>query len=699
MTVMARRKTGDAQSYDFPSPVAEAGRVFRVTSRTDDPACPKQEDGGQLWMPGKGLESLIPLPGNTSLEGCAVNKAPCAYVVVKGAFVRRGEPIQETAAAAAPEGAWVLQLQYNPGDLKTRIQRFRWGIELNDVHDIKLQASLFPFPKTAEDDYLAPPGLVASWDFHFGGECGNCEFVVPLKELDPSPAKGKSFFKKALDVGAAPFKAIGNGVSDLFGGGKKKTPDTVKAGKAQIPSQKTGDYLVGGSNSPLLKPTTFYFRVVPLKGGEPFGAPSNMVVLQEVPKFDIKFETTATPTPVALAYEAKILTYNGIIPPQKPDHNCYIVTQEAWPLGPYGLTYTTDKSKALAGFKSVKPGALICEPPPDEPSILDVILSFAEDTMDWASDAWQDLKQFAVDVVLKYTPLGAQCTALEDAGVIPDGACETALKITLDAVLVSAGIPPDLPNLDQAMKQGVEYFAAQTAAQVGIPPEVIKAATEQGGPYAGLALDVAEAKLRDEMEKQIEANLEGAVKSIQLAYAKKVGFVPDGIPVRPDDYLPPGMTVRVTRKGGVAGGDQGCVLTVRDSLKLSQDVLNNPPPELAGLIKGLPHPLSALTAYDLYGNEADYANGTNAGLDKQLAVPPLAPGEHFDIPLTFKPDFYKSGWSPSGLIQTSTYIQVWHVLHDLGTVTMFVGGTCGSDSLTLPAKAQTLSAEVVPVGP
>jgi len=689
LLVVAKKEAGDPQSYAFDSPVVEAGRMFQVKSNTEDLACPKAQGGpGQSWIAGKGLEVLIPLPGNTSLEGCSLgDKSPCELPVVKGAFVREGEAIHIPAETAAPEGYWVLELGYYSGDLKTRKQRFRWAIELNDVKDVTLQASLWPFPNTVEDDYLAPPGLVVSWNLHFDKGCTSyCEFVVPLKNLDPAATKAKSFFKKAFDVGATPFKLAGKGIKRIFGGGKEKAPQTVQATNPQIPDSKPSDYLVGGKTNVLLASPDYYFRVVPLKDKAPFGAPSNTVLLRVGdPALDpknIKINPSPTPVPIVYDYEVKFIQYHGIIPPLKPDKNCYIVTEEAWPADVYGLNWTTDSSKKWPGSQSVKPGAFICEPPPDEPGILDVILSWAEGVWNWASEAWADIKAFAVKTVLKYTGLGAACGEIE-GGVIPAGACEAALNTALNAVLVSVGIPPDFPNLQEAMDQGIGYIAAQAAAQVSIPPEVVDAAMAPGGPYADVAnlgKDYVEHKLREEVQKELEADLKASVKSIGVAYSKKVGFVPDGIPVRPDDYQQPMTTVRVTRKLNATGGGEGCDLDIVDAVKLSPEALSSPPPEWVSYIKSLPHPLNSLTNYNMFP-------------PTKLHIPALAPGQHVDIPVVFAPDYYNTGWTPLGLISTSLYINVWHVLHELGTLTLNAYGSCGPASLTIDANSDVYTPE------
>ena len=694
--VPAVQSPGDPTAYSFASPAAEPGRLFKYSAQLDDKDCPLETKAATgFWLPGNAIIIPVVLPGITTLEGCGlINKSPCALPLVKGAFVRSGEQPEysESPLASQTEGSWMVDLGYNKaGDLKGRNQRFRstsnlTGDKSNKLQG-KLQASVLPFANGNEDDYFAPPGLVASWDV----ECLGCEFVVDLSPLAPaSKPQSKSLLKKGVDVVEAPFKLAGKGAKKVVGIFKKKKspPAGAKVGKILLPSTTASDYLVDGAANVLLQPTTFYFRLLPLNGEKKVaGAPSTIVRLQQVANIDFKFDITPTPTPTVSPYEVEIISYNGIIPPINEHKSpCYIVTQDAWPLDIFGH-YTTDPSKALIS-QGVKKGDSICEPEPEEPDIFEVIVSWAKSAVDWASKAWSDIKKFAVDVVLKYTPLGSICDS-----VGAKSACEAGLSTALNAALISMGIPPELPNFDQLVDQGIDYLAAQAAAQMAIPPEVVKAATDQGGVYAGLALGVAEEKLREELKSQIKANMADGIKSIQLGYAASVSWVTDGIPVRPDDYQPPGMTIRVTRKPGVPGGDQGCTATVRDNLQLDAALLQNPPAGYENFVKNLPHPLSQLTPYDFFANEADLTSqGFPGGSDKVLSVPPLAPGESFTIPMTFVPNYYKNGWQPLGGVSTSLFIGVWLFMHDFGTVHMNVSG-CGGATLVVPANWNYVATE------
>lgn len=674
-----------------------------MTPEFDDPDCPKSDALEPVgWIAGHDI-TLANIPvGQSRLEICGlIDKTPCEYVVVKG-----GASSPSAAPAAAWPEAWVTEMSYFPGDLATRkVQYFRFTTDLPDPGSLHatLQASVWPFPSGPEADPHAPPGLVAQWSV----DCSNCEFAVDLTPLDPQggvkeetkPSGNEAWYAPVLDplldIVSAPVKAadaVIDVVVGLFGGGDDDKDDAdanVETLKADFPA--TGVPLVSAQTDTPLFPKNFYFRLVIYRTDKADSWPSdNTVVLQEVPKpAPIKITgPTATPIPTPPAYKAEIISYHGIIPPLGPKYPCFVVLEKAWPKDFAALGYTTDPAQAWPGSKPVLPGQFICEPDPEEPSLLEKVVVWVKAAIDWAAETWQALKKLAVEFIVNTTPMGLQCKALEELGVLPKGSCQQVFAIGLDAALVSLGIPPDIPNFDQLVDQGIEYLAAQAAAQIALPPELVEAVVKEGGPYAGLALSYAEEKLREEAQAAIENHLHETVKAIQLSYAKSTSWLPKGIPVRPDDYQPPAAAIRITRLPGVQGGDAGCQGSVDAWVTISANVLNNPPPGWESAINGLPTKLSPLKIYDFFINEADLmTQGWPSGPDKNFTIPALQPGESMEIPITFKPNMYKNGWSPLGTVSTSKYFDAWRILHEFGTITLSVSGTCGSDQYVGSAKA------------
>ena len=83
----------------------------------------------------------------------------------------------------------------------------------------------------------------------------------------------------------------------------------------------------------------------------------------------------------------------------------------------------------------------------------EVVLEALADAWNWLSEAYSDAKGAVVSVVSSALPF------------VPEGVISAAL----DTALAAAGIPPNIPNLDQLMEGGADYLAAQMIEQGGIP--------------------------------------------------------------------------------------------------------------------------------------------------------------------------------------------------------------------------------------
>ncbi|MEX3006917.1 hypothetical protein [Hoeflea sp. TYP-13] len=111
----------------------------------------------------------------------------------------------------------------------------------------------------------------------------------------------------------------------------------------------------------------------------------------------------------------------------------------------------------------------------------------------WTSKSYQWMKNRVVDIAGTLT-----------FNLIPD----SALEFALNSALVSAGIPPDIPNLNEMMRDGVDGLArgvAKTAVQQ-VP------SADLASNVGNLAVDItietassmAEEELRERLEKEIE---------------------------------------------------------------------------------------------------------------------------------------------------------------------------------------------------
>ncbi|MCP4319300.1 MAG: hypothetical protein GY789_25775 [Hyphomicrobiales bacterium] len=129
----------------------------------------------------------------------------------------------------------------------------------------------------------------------------------------------------------------------------------------------------------------------------------------------------------------------------------------------------------------------------DEKKFLEKVGRFLSGAWNWTSKSYQWMKNRVVDIAGTLT-----------LNLIPDSAMEFALN----SALVSAGIPPDIPNINAVMRDGVDGLArgvAKTAVQQ-VPT------ADLASNVGDLAVDItietasgmAEEELRDRLEKEIE---------------------------------------------------------------------------------------------------------------------------------------------------------------------------------------------------
>lgn len=260
-------------------------------------------------------------------------------------------------------------------------------------------------------------------------------------------------------------------------------------------------------------PLKLYFRVVPRTAdGLTAGPASNTAILEwtgqqadpiKVVIVDCKTNPThpsCPPPPPPPEYTLEILGYHGFIAEKVGHAGCFIVLEDAVGLH-YGLATPYHK------------GDLLCPPEPSEPGLLEQIVSYITDVVNWVSNAYADLKAEVVSFV---------------ADIVPASICnKSCLSTALDMALVAAGVPPSLPNMDQLTEQGIDYVAEEAVAQAGLPPELH---------------DLA----KDEFKKGIKAGIEAA----KYSYADSASWLPTGVPLKPDPLgamQPASVKFKVTR--------------------------------------------------------------------------------------------------------------------------------------------------------
>jgi hypothetical protein len=125
----------------------------------------------------------------------------------------------------------------------------------------------------------------------------------------------------------------------------------------------------------------------------------------------------------------------------------------------------------------------------------------------WASEAYQWAKDRVIDVARVLT-----------LNAIPD----SVLSFALDSALVSVGIPPDIPNLDQMMKHGVDGLAREMAKTAVQQVPAADLAANAGNLAADLAIDAAAGMAEDELRRRMEREIERRTRQAILTAADEM---------------------------------------------------------------------------------------------------------------------------------------------------------------------------------
>lgn len=171
-------------------------------------------------------------------------------------------------------------------------------------------------------------------------------------------------------------------------------------------------------------PASFYVRVIPydVQRKAIVGKPSLplQLIMAEPPDPDTDMSTFNTVS--SQRFDIRLVEFRYVP----------TVRIELWPRGCTPIP--RDEGKDALDVISEAPGALV-------------------DLVNWASEAYSDIKKIAVSVVSALLPF------------VP----ESVISIALDAAMAAAGVPPSIPNVDQLMSGGADYLATQMAEQIPIP--------------------------------------------------------------------------------------------------------------------------------------------------------------------------------------------------------------------------------------
>ena len=143
----------------------------------------------------------------------------------------------------------------------------------------------------------------------------------------------------------------------------------------------------------------------------------------------------------------------------------------------------------------------------EEKNILEEIGDFFSGAWDWASDAYQWAKDQVIELasILTFDLLPREVFAF-----------------ALDAAMASMGIPPDIPNLDQLMTEGVDGLAKEMAKAAMTQIPAADLASDVGNLAADITIEAAANMTEEELRKRLEQEIEKRSHDAILAAANEM---------------------------------------------------------------------------------------------------------------------------------------------------------------------------------
>ncbi len=364
-------------------------------------------------------------------------------------------------------------------DAKRKMAKFKFT-KLNGFKARKPEAVRLAWINTLQFLKIYPAGASL-----FKCASGDCSIAIShdLEIDDKAPGVDLAFSASTVphaeaglwQVSYLPFPAFANGSA------KDMTPPgLVLSGQTAYPqgwfsfsAAEAAKKLPAGA-----KEAIFHVRVFPVAGeGSIVGQPSNVMRL----------------------------FYGMKLPPQEPYK---IYAMEEVP----GSTPDIRLVKLeVEPFKSVKRWPPKCktweETYGEEKNILEEIGDFISGAWNWASDAYQWAKDQVIELASILT-----------FDLIP----KDVFVFALDAAMASMGIPPDIPNLDQLMKEGVDGLAKEMAKAAMTQIPAADLATNVGNLAADITIEAAANMTEDELRNRLEQEIEKRSRDAILAAANEM---------------------------------------------------------------------------------------------------------------------------------------------------------------------------------
>ncbi len=444
-----------------------------------------------------------------------------------------------------------------PGPNSTSAERtFRWSSTLAGV--TSLQWQILPYP-LKDSTTPTPPFLVdtGTIDVH-GLETGT--FSIDFKPYLTGEPSGVS---SAIAWGQS--QLIAKMVqANPYVPGATSAPGSYQvnpngiwlpgASPGSAPSAQVGTAVGPGSldDLSLLLPaiTALYVRVIPYVGTVPASTASNTVSFKIVEPDDPLYLDPSPPSSSpsyqgAFTYKATFFAPTGSDPAY---YNCVIVTK-----GGANVPFWGDWSN----------GTTHCRPKDDGGwSLLDAFEAFADwvgSAWDYISGAYDWVQNKIVDAILVFVPCEQIANQVADNG---KDVCRTLAKTGLQAVMISFGIPPEIPSWEttiSAAKGDLRQFILENAQEL---PGVATACDAAEATHAAKGDFPTCDAIIDKAIDEAVSHLAGERSKAAAAGAGVV--VPPGITVEPHPRStpqPPHFEVALTRTAEPLPTDVTCTLT------------------------------------------------------------------------------------------------------------------------------------------
>ncbi len=347
---------------------------------------------------------------------------------------------------------WVTEAVVG-SDKEQTSRKLQWKAPGADINYAIWQVSTQPFP--AEYSVGAPPGLLIS---------GISEATVNAQ----TGTAGGDFtidFNTDLQIPS----------QDAQAAEPKRVTGFLGQTNSFDPALLSG--FVGGMNTPLALmsyqpwfPQKLYIRVTPMAGGHPAAEPSNTVLVNYTPTGDPPpINISKVPSykvevvPDSYVNEVKVVQQMGILGCSYltgVDHDIfvewYILTYQIKGLDP---AIVSAQAEAAYQWWFDRIGWKACPSvvEDDEPNVFEQFAAAIEASWNYLSSTFEQLKGILVGALAEIIP---GC----------DAKCKSVLMTGLNfAITYFTGLPPSIPNFDDAVNMGIDYAVQMAISQAGIP--------------------------------------------------------------------------------------------------------------------------------------------------------------------------------------------------------------------------------------